>query len=123
MLVLYKNYAVAYQIAKLLLLVLFFSGCNSKVIEVTIENHDTITIDSLELNVTGNKYFLGSSRPGESKSTNVFVSGESHIDINHSSKQKLFVDVYLEPGYRGNIYIDITADSVFNVASEIKFVP
>ena len=118
-----KNCAPVYQIAKLLFLVLFFSCCNSRGIEVTIENHDTIAIDSLELYVTGNKYNLGSIMPGESKSTNVYVSGELHIDINHSSKQKLFVDVYLEPGYRGNIHIDITADSVLNTVSEIKIVP
>lgn len=115
-----KNYAPVYQIAKLLFLVFFLSSCNSRGIEVTIKNHDNIAIDSLELNVTGNKYFIGSIKPGESKPINVSVTGESHIDINHSSNKKLFVDVYLEPGYSGSIHIDITADSVLNTVSEIK---
>jgi len=118
-----KNYALVYTIAKMLFLLFFFTGCNSNGVEVTIKNHDTIAIDSLELNVTGNKYFLGSLSSGESKSTNVFVSGESHIEINHSGKQKLLVDVYLEPGYRGNILVDMTADSVINIVPEIKITP
>lgn len=118
-----KNYALIYQIAKFLFLVTFLLGCHSRGVEVTIENHDTIAIDSLELNVTGNKYFLGSIKPGGSKSTNIVVSGESHLEINHSRKEKLFVDIYLEPGYRGNIHVAITADSVLQVDSEIKIVP
>jgi hypothetical protein len=118
-----KNYALVYQIVKLLILISIVSSCDSKGIEVTIENHDNVAIDSLELNVTGNKYFLGSIKPKETKSTKISVTGESHIDLYHSSNKKLFVDVYLESGYRGSIHIDITADSVLNTVSEIKLVP
>jgi hypothetical protein len=117
------KYAQVHLIYKILIIFHLFTACNSNGVEVTIKNHDTIAIDSLELIVTGNKYYLGSLLSGESKSTNVLVSGESHIEINHSSKQKLLVDVYLEPGYRGNILVDMTADSVLNVVPELRIVP
>jgi len=115
-----KNYSLVFILAHLSFLL---SACNSNGVEVTVKNHDTIAIDSLELHVTGNTYFLGSILPGESKSTNVSVSGESNIELNHSSKPKLIVDVYLEPGYRGTIHVNMTADSVFNSESEIKILP
>src|SRR5699024_10715044 len=99
------------------------SGCNSDKTSVTIKNMGEHTLRSVTVYVTGNSYAIGNIQPNASKSIQVSVAGESHIELTQINGPRLVLDVYLEPGYGGEIYAIVAPDSVLSVKQDQYFVP
>lgn len=80
-------------------------------IKVVVQNTGEAPIHSVVLHVTGNSYSLGDLAPGVSSEASVNSTGESDIAIEISdptgTRQRLNVGVYIEPGYRGTVYVSI----------------
>lgn len=103
--------------------IIIISGCNSGKTRVTIENKGSNSLRMVTLIVTGNNYEMGDINPGASKSVLVSVTGESYVELSQSNGNQLILDVYLEPGYGGEIYATVTPDSVLSVKHDINIVP
>lgn len=90
-------------------------------VEVTIVNVGTTPLRSVTVHVTGNSYPIGDIAPGAGKTVRVAAKGESHVELQHDgSPDRLVVDCYFEPGYRGKITAEVTATQVIHVDNETR---
>lgn len=78
---------------------------------------------SVILHVTGGTYSLGNIPANASKSVQVAVTGESHIELSQAQGKRLILNVYLEPGYHSNISANVTTDSVLFVDQNYNINP
>jgi len=83
---------------------------------VRIHNADSRTLRSVVVSVTGHSYPLGDLPPGSKISVPVEPRGESSVvvefkDVAGNSK-KVDANVYLEPGYKGRLTLEIDADRI-----------
>lgn len=106
----------------LLLIALIFTSCGDGTVDVTIENKGTRTLKSVTLEVRGNPYELGDIEPDASKSVEVEVVGESHIELGQAGRDRLIVEVYIEPGYGGSVHVFVTPDTVLSIKNNIDIV-
>jgi len=107
----------------MLFVVTIISGCNTDKTRVTIENKGLNSLRSVTLIVTGNNYEMGDIRPRTSKSVLVSVTGESHVELSQMNANRLSLDVYLEPGYGGEVRATVTRDSVLSVKQDRNLIP
>jgi hypothetical protein len=80
-------------------------------IQVTVHNTGATSIRSVVLHVTGRSYPVGDIAPGNSAEATVNPTSESHLEIEFrdadGKQQRLVVDCYFEPGYRGVVQVAI----------------
>lgn len=97
----------------LIILIMFCFGCQSK-LKFVVTNKDLETIDSLQVSVTGNSYWIVNLEPNQSKGIVIEPSGESDIKLKADNGRLLTVEVYFEPGQSGTIEAEITRDSILS---------
>ncbi|MDR9419251.1 hypothetical protein [Gracilimonas sp.] len=73
-------------------------------------------IDSINVKVTGNTYFLEKLERGEQRTIRIDPKADSHISITtENEKHVLTIDTYLDQGSTGgSIKAEITTDSVIS---------
>lgn len=80
-------------------------------IKVVVRNTGETALCAVVLHVTGNAHPLGDLAPSASKEATVEPTSESDLEIEFvddgGHKLRLGVDVYIEPGYRGTIWVSI----------------
>lgn len=72
------------------------------------------------VHVTGASYPVGDLAPGASVRVPVQPKGESHVEIAHSTGQRLVVDCYLESGYTGTLEADVTSAKFVATRNRVK---
>lgn len=90
-------------------------------ITLTMKNIGQDPLDAVTVFTTGRAYPIGPLSAGTAKKLLIGATGESHIEIEHcdSSRHRLRVGTYFESGYRGNIEVRLTGDSVVAVLDSI----
>jgi hypothetical protein len=80
-------------------------------IRVTVQNSGSTPMRSAVLHVTGRSYPVGDIAPGNFAEATVHPQSESDLEIEFTDpegkQQRLTVDCYFEPGYRGEINVSI----------------
>jgi hypothetical protein len=93
-------------------------------IRVTVHNTGTRPIRSAVLHVTGRSYPAGDIAPGNFFEATVNPKSESHLEIEFNDaegkRQRLSVDCYFEPGYRGEIEVSIKDGRIEKNREEIS---
>ena len=92
-------------------------------VTVVIHNVGGETLQSVVVHVTGNSYPVGDIVAGETRTVKVVSKGESHIEIEHSGRERLVAGTYFEQGYSGKITIDVNSNQIVNIKDEIRIRP
>jgi hypothetical protein len=78
---------------------------------VSLTNRGPNTLRNATVHVTGRSYLLGDLAAGETRTVKVSPTSESHVEIGFmnpdGSSVRLIAGCYIEPGYRGEIQIDL----------------
>jgi hypothetical protein len=72
------------------------------------------------VHVTGASYPVGSLAPGASVRVRVQTKGESHVEIEQSTGQRLVVDCYFEAGFSGTLEVDVSSAKIVAVRNKLK---
>jgi hypothetical protein len=80
-------------------------------VRVGLTNQGPDTLRNVIVHVTGRSYPLGDVPARESRSVRVRPASESHVEIEFTDARgtsaRVVADCYFEPGYRGEIWIDM----------------
>lgn len=106
----------------ILLIACLCNGCGDRKVDVTIENKGIHPLKSATLYVSGNSYALGDIDPNKSKSVELEVTGESHIELAQAGGKRLIIEVYIEPGYGGSVQAIVTPETVLSVINDIEII-
>lgn len=96
------------------------ASCSDGGVTLTVHNVGDQSLVAPIVHVTGNSYRIGDLQPGQTKSVVVNSSGESHIEIEQTNHPRLVANCYFEPGYKGQIEVDVTADAIIKVKCDVK---
>jgi len=101
------------------------TGCSRQTdISAKVTNVGIAPIDSVTISVTGNSYYLGRLKPGESKMSKLFPKSESHLEVTFRNAirpyRKFNAGTYIEPGYSGTISVDVNDDSLVSVRDSVS---
>ncbi len=93
-------------------------------IYILIHNAGPESLQRVSLYVSGAKYEIGEIENLETRSCRVYPSGESDVEIRFlakdGSESKHRIDVYLEPGYRGSIEIEIRDGQIVKTTNTVS---
>lgn len=93
-------------------------------VRVVVRNTGQERMRDVTIHVTGRMYALGDLAPGNSGSQRVSPTGESSVEIEFTDEQgqrvRLGAVGYLEPGYRGQIEMEIQNGKASAVKDEIQ---
>lgn len=78
---------------------------------MSVQNSDTEPMNSVVLHVTGASYSIGDIDAGETISTEVYPTGDSHLEVEFSTedepRNRVAVDSYFGPGWDGTLRVSI----------------
>jgi hypothetical protein len=93
-------------------------------VHVTVRNTGQEAMRDVTVQVTGRAYSLGDLAPGGSRTRQVSPTSESHVEVEFTDEQgkrvRLAAGGYCEPGYRGQIDIEIRDGKVVAVKDEVR---
>lgn len=91
---------------------------------VTVTNADSQRLNSVVVHVTGRSYPIGNVAPQESVTVPVEPTSESHVEVEfvdtHGDGKRLMAGCYIEPGYKGNVSIELNENKVVAVRERIN---
>jgi hypothetical protein len=91
-------------------------------VRVTVTNKGPAALAAVRVHVTGRSYDLGDIPPGGSRTVRVMPAGESHVEIEYLDAQgrpvRLNAGGYVEPGYRGELEIDVRGGVIEGVRGQ-----
>jgi hypothetical protein len=93
---------------------------------VRIRNSGSQTLYSLVVHVKGASYSIGDLGPGQSSTTRVVPTGESHVEISFKHQgieRRLVAGSYFEPGYRGTVEVEMDTEHVLKVSANLGVRP
>lgn len=89
----------------------FFTIYLSRGINVIVENRGGESIKNLSIDFTGGNHFIGELLPQESNRAGIKPTSESDLKVSFTdslgNNKTENIDLYIEPGYSGTIYISI----------------
>jgi hypothetical protein len=88
----------------------------------TVENADSLPLDSVVVVTTGHRYVLGTIAPGGRRSVAVTADGESHFEVEHGHgvRRRLHAGGYFERGYVGSYLARVRRDSVLATVDSVR---
>ena len=92
-------------------------------VKAVLRNEGATLMRDVHVIVTGRRYGIGDLRPDETRHVYVNPTSESHIKVTFldetDTPQSLTVGCYIEPGYNGQITIDVAAGKLASVDDRI----
>lgn len=89
-------------------------------VTVVVENVGTEPMRRVVVHVTGAAHPVGELAPGARAAVIVKPKGESHVEIEQASGQRLVVDCYFESGNSGTIAVKVHSTKVVAVKSDVR---
>jgi hypothetical protein len=93
-------------------------------VRVTVRNTGQEMMRDVTVHVTGRAYAIGDLAAGGSRTRRVSPTSESHVEVEFTDEQsrrvRLVAGAYFEPGYRGQIDIEIRDGKVVAVKDEVR---
>jgi len=91
---------------------------------VKVRNTGQEVMRDLTVHVTGREYSLGDLLPGDFRTRKVLPTSESHVEVEFTDelcqRVRLNAGGYFEPGYRGEIYIEIRDGMLVAVKHQVR---
>jgi hypothetical protein len=95
--------------------------------KISVRNTGQENMRDVTVIVTGRCYSIGDIAPGSSRSRRVSPTGESSVEVEFTDEQgkcvRLAAGGYLEPGYRGQMDIEIQDGKIVVVKDKMRTVP
>jgi hypothetical protein len=89
-------------------------------VTVVVENVGAEPMRGVVVHVTGAAYPVGEIATGAKTTVVVNPNGESHVEVEQSSGQRLVVECYFESGYSGKVTAKVSSTKVHSVISEVS---
>ncbi len=93
-------------------------------VHVTVRNTGQEFMQDVTVHVTGRVYSFGDLPPASFRTRKVSPTSESHVEVEFTDEQgkrvRLVAGGYFEPGYRGQIDIEIKDGKVGAIQDEVR---
>ena len=89
-------------------------------VTVEVRNVGNEQMRAVIVHVTGNSYPIGDLPAGSSRRVDVSATSESHVELEYQGHDRLIIDCYFEPGYKGTITAQVTALKVVSVNDSVR---